>query len=293
MSKLWQEEAQDEEMMIMEMERDMENAEYKYLDEKKQHLHTFKGQPLYGTSTIVGILNKPLTWWAAGMALTELGWTNPKLVSKEEGIKIAGKARRFMFINNEEYYAWLQECYRAHDSKKKEAAVGGTDMHAELEKYVKDCITKNQGNPDWRSQPDVTEHHAVKSFRNWACLNIEQFLFTEGHTYSEKYWVGGIVDTGAKMKDGRTVLLDFKSSKEPYYSQMVQVAGYALQVAEKGILTRSGQSVLPPMKIDEIVVVAFGSDDIKTRAAQNIKDFTDAFIGCLLNYKLNQGFSEK
>ena len=262
-------------------------TEYKYLDEKKQHLHTFKGQPLYGTSTIVGILNKPLTWWAAGMALGELGWTNPKLVSKEEGIKIAGKARKNFFINNEKYYDWLQECYRAHDTKKKTAAVGGTDMHGELEAYVKTMIEANKGVPI-RSDTD----NAVGKFSKWAVLNIEKFLFSEGHTYSETYWVGGIVDAGCKMKDGRTALIDFKSSKEPYYSQMVQVAGYALQVAERGILTATGASVLPPTAIDEIVVVAFGSDEIKTRAAQNIKDFTEAFKGCLLNYKLSKAFDE-
>ena len=276
-------------MIAAEMAKLPVRKQYEYRDEKRQHLHILAGQPLYGTSTIVGILNKPLTWWAAGMALGELGWTNPKLVSKAEGIKIAGKARKNFFINNEEYYAWLQECYRAHDTKKKDAAVGGTDMNAELETYVKECIAYG-GKPIVAPEDAVP---AVKTFAKWAHLNIEKFLFSEGNTYSEKYWVGGIVDAGCKMKDGRTALLDFKSSKDAYYSQMVQVAGYALQVEETGIVTDMGVSILPSTEINEIVVVAFGSDEIKTRAAQNIKDFKTAFIGCLENYKLSKAFEAK
>ena len=44
-----------------------------------------------GVTTILGVIGKPLTWWAAGKALETLGWTNPKFVKREEGIKSQGK----------------------------------------------------------------------------------------------------------------------------------------------------------------------------------------------------------
>ena len=45
--------------------------EYKYIDEGKEHLHTYLGKPLLGTSTVVGVLSKNLTWWAAETAAVE------------------------------------------------------------------------------------------------------------------------------------------------------------------------------------------------------------------------------
>src|SRR5437899_1811597 len=49
---------------------------YRFHDKDGEHLHTLDGKPLIGTSTAIRVLNKPLTWWAAGMALTPLGWLN-------------------------------------------------------------------------------------------------------------------------------------------------------------------------------------------------------------------------
>ena len=266
----------------------MTELRYKYFDEGKAHLHTLGGNPLMGTSTIVSILNKPLAWWAAGMALGQLGWTNPKLIKKEEGIKIAGKARKNFFINNEDYYDWLQECYRAHDTKKKDSAEIGVDMHAELEKYVIECL-ENGGKP---VISDKAQMWQVDIFATWAIANVEQFLFSEGHTFSKVHFIGGIVDVGAKMKKGHNALLDFKSSKEAYYSQMIQTAGYAIQVEENGIVDRDGNKTLTPFEVQELFVVPFGGDKMTPRSVQNVSGFKDAFLGALLNYQLSKSWDE-
>ncbi len=228
---------------------------YKYTDEKGEHLHTLNGQPLLGTSTVVGILAKPLTWWASGMALERFGWTNSKLIPKEEGIKIAAKARKFFFINNEEYYKWLQECYRAHNDTKNKAASEGTDMHAELEKYVKIMLADQDGKPHRLNGYD---HDAVRIFAEWAIANVKQFIWSEANCYSETLWVGGISDVGCILKDGKTAIIDFKSSKEAYFSQFVQIAGYAQQIEENGLYTADGERTGLPQKIDALIVFPFG-----------------------------------
>ena len=271
----------------------MIEMQYKYFDEGKAHLHTLGGNPLIGTSTVVGILNKPLTWWAAGMALKELGWTNGNYKSKdfiprEEGIKIAAKARRFFFINNEQYYDWLQECYRAHDEKKKDSAEAGTDMHAELEKYVIECL-ENGGKP---IVSDKAEMWQVDIFAKWAIANVEQFLFAEGHTYSKIHWVGGITDAGAKMKNGKMAVIDFKSSDRAYYAHFVQGGGYALQIEENGIVDAKGARVLAPFLVEELTIIPFRDKKLAPRTIQNVQGFKDAFLGALLNYKLNQAFNK-
>ena len=261
---------------------------YKFINDEKKHVHTLDGAPLYGTSTVVGILNKPLTWWAAGMAVEKFGWLSPKKHPVER-VKQAledGYAR-VMDMERDEYEKLLAEAYKAHSVKKDTAAEAGTDMHAELENYISLCL-KDKGLP--LDMTGTTKE--VEAFSAWAIKNVEQFLFAEGHTFSKTHWVGGIVDVGAKMKSGKTALLDFKSSKDAYYSQMVQIAGYALQVGENGIVTANGEPVIAPFEVDELIVVPFGSEKLVPRAVQNVKDFKTAFIGCLENYKLSKAFDE-
>lgn len=261
---------------------------YRFIDEGKVHVHTLDGQPLYGTSTVVGILAKTLTWWASGMALGNLGWSATQVSPATRLEKASAALEVIKLLNPVEYLKRLDTAYKAHNEKKKDSTEAGTDMHAELEKYVKKAIF-NGGAPF--VSDDLLPQ--VNKFARWAMLNIDTFLFAEGHTFSEKHWVGGIVDCGAKMEDGRMAILDFKSSKEVYYSQMVQVAGYAVQVEEKGIFDAQGTQILPPMMIDELVVVALGNEEIKTRAAQNVEGFKTAFIGALENYKLSKSFEAK
>ena len=50
----------------------------KYNFNSVEHLHSLDDKPLTGTSTVCGVLYKPLTWWAAGKTLEVLGWTNSK-----------------------------------------------------------------------------------------------------------------------------------------------------------------------------------------------------------------------
>jgi len=58
----------------------MENK-YRFLDSKNEHLHQLnvngEWKPLIGTTTALNVLSKPLTYWAAGLAVAELGWIKP------------------------------------------------------------------------------------------------------------------------------------------------------------------------------------------------------------------------
>ncbi len=137
-----------------------------------------------------------------------------------------------------------------------------------------------------------TDNEHVKNFAKWAVENVETFLWSEGHTYSEKHWVGGIVDAGAKMKSGSIAVIDFKSSKEAYYSQFVQIGGYTMQIAENGILDARGNKVLDPVVADEMIVIPFGAAGFSPDSRRNVPAFQEAFIGCLVNHKLSQVFEE-
>lgn len=254
-----------------------QNKQYAFNEE--EHLHLLDGKPLTGTSSVGNVLAKPLTWWASGMALEALGWTNSKLVPREEGVKIAGKARKNFFITNEQYYDWLQECYRAHDTKKKQKAEEGTDLHAELEHWVKAQMGKM---PHKEKYDDK-----IQPFIEWAQANVKTYLWSEAHCFSEKLWLGGISDLGVELNDGRYAVVDFKSSKEAYVSQFIQTALYAIQIEENGLWDSQGKVNKKLDKgFDALIIVPFGAKEIKPDIKWNISDFKKAGESAVTLYRL-------
>lgn len=121
----------------------------RYKFNKEEHLHQLDGKALTGTTTILSVLSKPLTYWASGLAVATLGWTKAedwkKLKTKEEKDadmkrRIAHTSPAFEMIKTlsvEEYIKLLDKAYKAHAEKLETSAEAGTDMHAVLEEYVK------------------------------------------------------------------------------------------------------------------------------------------------------------
>ena len=245
---------------------------YKYIDEGKQHLHTLDEKPLLGTSTVVGIIAKPLTWWASGMAVGMLGWLNPKTNKPEECLERAQNAlETIKGFGVEEYQGLLNKAYRAHAEKLDISAESGTDMHATLEQFVKDRMKGKESHLEGK----------LKSFEVWTDENVRQFNWSEGHCFSEKLWCGGISDCGVTLKDNSLAIIDFKSSKEAYTSQFIQCAGYGLQIKENGIVNKEGESHLSPKDIPNFgayIIVPFGAKDTTPVVKRNVEELEQAFI---------------
>ena len=235
------------------------NNRYRFLDGpdekgKPQHIHTLDGRPLLGTSTVLGVLSKPLTWWSAGLAVGHLGWTpirepgTKKFAPKERRIEaVTTRFDELKSLTPKEFLEELDAAYYAHSKKLDSSAVAGTDMHALLENYVKNCLSNNDGKP---YVVIAAEHVALEIFSIWAEENVEKFVASEIHCYSERLWTGGIVDLLYQDKDGNDVILDFKSSKDAYDSHFLQNAGYATAIAENGGFTPDGDRVLEPVVFD-------------------------------------------
>src|ERR1700722_16042386 len=122
-----------------------------YRFDEANHIHTLDGKPLMGTSTVVGVIAKPLTWWASGLAVESLGWQkklDPRKVTSAEmelnegqrKLRASVALREIKAMSGEEYLAKLDKAYRAHADSLNKSAGKGTDMHAALETYVKKCI---------------------------------------------------------------------------------------------------------------------------------------------------------
>ena len=251
-----------------------------YHFDEENHLHTLNGTPLTRTSSVIDVLAKPLTWWASGKAVEKLGWLNPKKSSEEERIKNAEPILGIIKgMETGDYLKLLDKAYSAHKDSLDKSAKKGTDLHAELEKYVKSEMGI------WNHQIKDLDKR-ILPFVEWSKKNIDEFLFSEAHTYSERLWTGGIVDAGAKLKDGSVAIIDFKSSKEAYTGQFIQAGGYALEVEESGVFDNKGEKNKKIEPITKLIIVPFGADPVLPVVMSNVQAYKDGFESAVKLYRL-------
>lgn len=277
----------------------------RYEFNEAEHVHTLDGKPLTGTSSVLSIVAKPLVWWASGLAVGTLGWTpkvqyvdgKPRSLPKsgrvlaaserlaqvlEEIQPIGPKTPEEAMVSAEKWLDLLDIAYAAHSKSLAKSATKGKDLHAALEKYVKYCMAKNEGAPANVKSEDIQQ------FIEWANENVETFLWSEMHTMSESLWLGGITDAGARLKDGRIAIIDFKSSKEAYKNQFWQCAGYALQIEETGGFKRDGEKVIEPLIPDCYIVIPFGAPKFTVSIHDDVVQDKVAFKAALTLYRANQ-----
>lgn len=267
---------------------------YKYIDEKRSHLHTLDGKPLIGTSTVGKVIGGDkiggLIWWASGMAVSKLGWLNPKKATQEERLKAAGnRLGEIEDSTTEEYLALLDEAYKAHDKEKMAKAKIGTKRHELLEKYVKLMISDQAGKP----HPMNSGYEEIYEFMIWATHNIKRFLWSELHCYSEKMWTGGIADVGWEDMEGRIIAGDFKSSKEAYLDQYIQIAGYDMEISESNGLDRDGNKIFMLEKeIQGYCVVPFGGETLRPELEYDTEKWKQGFRSALELHKLSLTYKQ-
>ena len=281
----------------------METKKYRFVDTDKEHLHQIfdesleDWQNLTGTSSVVDVLDKPLTWWASGLACAKLGWIkklNTPRLTKEE-IKENDKLRiesaelwreKIWTMAPVDYLKLLDEAYKAHSEKTDKAKDDGTELHERLELVVKIMMSgaKFTGSPE----PKVME------FVKWAEANVKRFLWSEMNCFSSFYFIGGISDAGAEMNDGSIALIDFKSAKEAYFSHFVQCALYGLQISEnKAGYDKDGNQVFTLEKpINQYIVFPFGGKKLEPITNSNVEGLKRAAISTINLYR-EKGIFEK
>lgn len=212
---------------------------YKFISEKRQHLHTLDDKPLKGTTTVISeVYPPPLAWWGARLALEPIGFTTDKIEPDEaKRLELASKGQNELIkaggLTVEEYYAWLTRLYRNHDEYKKSKGKEGVDMHAQIEAYINTCLKDHGGKP--------FPFEALAGFSDWAMRDVEHFIWSEAHCYSERLWVGGITDFGFAHKNGGIFVGDNKPSIYPKH--FYQTAGYGIQIKENGLFDAEGNSL--------------------------------------------------
>jgi len=252
----------------------------KYQFNDKVHLHSLDGKPLTGTSSVTDVLAKNLTWWAAELAAVtclESGEHIPTIRSEYEAI-VTSDNKKAGIDELQKKYPIFKKARYAHNEKKKDAAVKGTDLHAELEHWVKAQMGKVPERADYDPK--------IIPFIDWAKRTVKRFLWSEAHCFDEELWVGGISDCGVELKDGRYAVIDFKSAKEAYPGHAIQAAGYALQIERNGLWDCEGTiNKKLDRQIDAVIVVPFGGK-VEPVFFWNITDYKNAFKAAVTLYRL-------
>jgi len=178
------------------------------------------GKPLTGVTTICNMQAKGfLVDWAA----------------KEAYLDARGRTIEDIdFIIKKKDYAHKQTAKHSTDK--------GTIAHEFVEEFVKTYIST--GEYVLTTSEDEEVNNSIQRFFTWAIDNNVEFIGTEISVYSRKHWFAGSFDFICKI-NGKTLLGDFKTSKQIDDTYFAQGAGYIIAVEELD----------PELKFDGVVVV--------------------------------------
>ncbi len=260
-----------------------EQTPYRYTDDP--HVHAYDNKEMYGTTTVLEVLGKVLTYWASGLAVGTLGWLNPKKHSKEERLDSATLHHALIGkMNVEEYQTLLDRAYKAHSIKLKDTASAGVDLHAAVEAWIKAEI--GQGGPPLFIIPEL------ESFLSWASANVKKFLWSEVCHYSSKLFVGGKSDFIYMDMQDRIVLGDIKSSPKVYFNHFAQGGGYSIQIKENGLVDAAGKRLAEPFKVDRLAIFPFGGGFVEPVYQDNVEEYEEAFKAALTLFKSKKSYEK-
>lgn len=162
---------------------------------KGYHLN---GEPVPGTTTICGMLNKPALVGWAGKLCTDVAWK-------------AGRA-------GDDMPRWTDICYGTRD----DAAAAGTLVHDLLDAYVR-------GNELPSIPVTAVGEAAQRGFANarqWIDGNAMKLIPHERPLVSAEYRYGGTPDLTMVNAQGVVYLGDYKTSAGVYPEMIIQMAAY-------------------------------------------------------------------
>lgn len=192
---------------------DLYNGEESVTFYPKSHRYKVNGEWLKSVTQIVGIIDKPgLKYWSVDCMRKymeqEIGQSGGRKYSSKEMLEMVQVASK----------EWERVVDEACD-------IGGM-----VHDWVEDFAAHGTTTIDPSSPKEVRQ--GIKAFLKWYNANDVKFLETERLIYSREYGYVGRFDCIAEV-NGKKTLIDWKTSKDLYSSQLYQVAGYALAYQEE------------------------------------------------------------
>src|SRR3990167_8039824 len=205
------------------MTRPITKKENGFLEENGDHIHEILGRgewkPLIGVSSVVkDIVNYSVAaYYGSRRALMALDYDPKDSKSSVEGFKT--KIKEILPLDDKTLAETLYGAYTAHAKYSKERAKLGTDKHEIVDKWIKECIEKNDG------KPMESEDPVIKKFRELTDKYEPKFVASEKHGYNRDLWIGGICDVIVDTNIGLGIW-DNKNRPAIYDKDLIQMGGY-------------------------------------------------------------------
>lgn len=208
------------------MSTNLYNNKIELIFDEKNHIYRVGDRIVPGTTTILGVINKPmLMGWAVGQAM---GF-------------IENAIRPGQSYDEIQLKQIIEEAGKAHYKKSKTAADMGNIVHEWIAKHIAE---ENPTRPVNKSCLN-----AIDQFLKWEKEHNVRFLESEKVLYSIEQNYAGTMDFMAEV-DGKVMIGDFKTSKAIYDEYWLQVAAYEQAYREE----------YPNQKIDGALIVRIGKD---------------------------------
>ena len=231
------------------------------------HAYSVKGKPVYGVTSISGILAKPgLMYWAVDQAIDYIQANIEPGVALDE-----------IQIKN-----LLEKARTAHTETRDKAADIGTLIHDWVASYIKALVAKQKPpkkpvNKEMRS--------AIDGFFKWAKVNKLVVIKSEQKIYHDKYGYAGTLDLEA-MVNGKRTIIDIKTGSKLYPEAFLQASAY-LKAREQEIgksfpggviILRLSKEVTDEQK--RVIIAPF-----EEKKDEDVETHFKAFLHCLAIYR--------
>ena len=188
------------------------------------HRYKLEGIPLIGTTTVLGVRDKPfLMFWTVKEMWKYLtaNWDIKKVYTKEEKDDLLMLGKK----------AWTVKKDMALDAGKiaHKFIQGSIDKNIRYTDYA--SLTDNTG---WSHQIRQEVWNAYSAWLDWEKAHKVEYLATELIVGSKLHYVGGTIDAIA-MVDNQLELLDWKTSKQFSSDVHLQLGFYKFMLLEGGV----------------------------------------------------------
>lgn len=231
--------------------------------DSQKHAYSVNGKPVYGTTSITGVLNKPaLMYWAVNQAIDFIQANLKPGIALDE-VQIKGL---------------LEEAKKAHTNSKNRAADVGTLIHEFISNYIKALVEKKT--PPKRPVNKEMKN-AIDGFFKWVKENKVAVIKSEERVYHSKYRYAGTLDLEC-MVNGKRTIVDIKTGNALYPEAFLQAAAYLkAREQETGKKYPGGVIIVRLSKEDpERHISAF-----EVRKDEDVDEHFRCFLYCLGIYR--------
>lgn len=177
--------------------------------EDKKHAYKLNGIDLPGTTTPLKLVNE-LSWDADGKM------TDKSQIIQQWAIKLVAneviEKTKDKTLTGKEIEEIVIEAKKAPNKKFTGAGISGTEIHAQIESFIKECIGTNYLLELSATELDNKKYPTqVNNFIKWAYTNNVKFLFSEEPIYSKEWMNCGTVDFICEI-DGKVLIGDIKTN---------------------------------------------------------------------------------